>query len=131
MRSASTPRFRRRQPVAWHALNRLILLLICVGLAAVVCLAMIPEWKRLETLRAGLAAKTAERDQEQALQIKQQREVQLLQNDPEYLELIARDKLDLMKEGETIFRLQEAKAEPVPVPATATVVAAPTPKPKK
>ena len=129
MRSASAPRFRRRQPVAWHALNRLILLLICVGLAAVVGLAMIPEWKRLETLRAGLDAKTAERDKEQSIQIKQQREVQLLQNDPEYLELVARDKLDLMKEGETIFRLQGAKAEPVPSPAA--IVSQPTPKPKK
>ena len=116
MRPASTPRFRRREPVAWHALNRLVLLLICVGLAAAVGLAMIPEWKRLEGMRATLADKQTERDQELTLQRKQQREVQLLQNNPEYLELVARDKLDLMKEGETIFRLQGARAEPVPSP---------------
>ena len=64
-------------------------------------------------------AKIQERDREQVIQHKQQREVQLLQNDPEYLELVARDKLDLMKDGETIFRLQGAKAEPVPSPAVA------------
>jgi cell division protein FtsB len=29
----------------------------------------------------------------------------LLQSDPSYLELLARDKLDLMKPGETIFRM--------------------------
>lgn len=114
MRPASTPRFRRREPVSWHALNRLILLLICVGLAVVVGLAMIPEWKRLESMRAALAEKQAARDQELALQRTQQREVNLLQSNPEYLELVARDKLDLMKEGETIFRLQGTKAEPVP-----------------
>lgn len=74
---------------------------------------MIPEWKRLEGMRAALAEKQVDRDNELALQRKQQREVQLLQTNPEYLELVARDKLDLMKEGETIFRLQGATAEPV------------------
>jgi len=94
----------------------LVLLLICVGLAAAVGLAMIPEWKRLEGMRATLATKQAERDEELSLQRKQQREVQLLQSNPEYLELVARDKLDLMKEGETIFRLQGATAQPMGTP---------------
>lgn len=33
------------------------------------------------------------------------REKNLLKTDPEYIENIARDKLDLMKPGETIYRL--------------------------
>jgi cell division protein FtsB len=33
------------------------------------------------------------------------REETLLKLDPEYVGLIARDRLDLMKEGETIYRL--------------------------
>jgi len=40
----------------------------------------------------------------------QTREVNLLKTDPVYLETIARDRLDLMKEGETIFRLEPAPA---------------------
>ena len=48
---------------------------------------------------AQLKKKTAEHDQE----------VKLLQTDPQYLEIIARDKLDLMKDGETIFRLSNSK----------------------
>jgi cell division protein FtsB len=32
--------------------------------------------------------------------------VNLLKTDPGYLEMIARDRLDLMKEGETVFRLE-------------------------
>jgi cell division protein FtsB len=32
--------------------------------------------------------------------------VNLLKTDPTYLETIARDRLDLMEEGETIFRLE-------------------------
>ena len=34
------------------------------------------------------------------------RQMALLQNDPAYTELLARDKLDLMKPGETIFRME-------------------------
>jgi cell division protein FtsB len=46
---------------------------------------------------------------------RQTREVTLLKTDVSYLETIARDRLDLMKEGETIFRLETAhpKAKPV------------------
>jgi len=38
-----------------------------------------------------------------------EQEVKLLQTDSQYLEIIAREKLDLMKPGETIFRLGSAK----------------------
>ena len=41
---------------------------------------------------------------------RQTREVNLLKTDPAYLETMARDKLDLMKEGETIFRLEPPTA---------------------
>jgi cell division protein FtsB len=37
--------------------------------------------------------------------------VNLLKTDPAYLETIARDRLDLMKEGETIFRVESAAAQ--------------------
>ena len=39
---------------------------------------------------------------------RQTREVNLLKTDPTYLETMARDRLDLMKEGETIFRLEQS-----------------------
>jgi cell division protein FtsB len=38
----------------------------------------------------------------------------LLKTDVGYLETIARDRLDLMKEGETIFRLETARAKTKP-----------------
>jgi cell division protein FtsB len=37
--------------------------------------------------------------------------VNLLKTDAGYLETIARDRLDLMKEGETIFRLEQPQAK--------------------
>jgi cell division protein FtsB len=43
---------------------------------------------------------------------KQTREVNLLKTDPVYLETIARDRLDLMKDGETVFRIESAAAQP-------------------
>jgi cell division protein FtsB len=46
-------------------------------------------------------------------QLRLGREVHLLQNDPTYLENIARDKLDLMQPGETIFRLDGRTATPL------------------
>ena len=46
---------------------------------------------------------------------RQTREVTLLKTDVSYLETIARDRLDLMKEGETIFCLETARAKAKPV----------------
>ena len=61
----------------------------------------------------GLAASRAEIDNLQAqvteqkqLLARQTREANLLKTDATYLETIARDRLDLMKEGETIVRLE-------------------------
>jgi cell division protein FtsB len=41
---------------------------------------------------------------------RQTREINLVKTDTTYLETVARDRLDLMKEGETIFRLEPARA---------------------
>jgi cell division protein FtsB len=45
---------------------------------------------------------------------RQTREVTLLKTDVSYLETIARDRLDLMKEGETIFRLETPRVKTKP-----------------
>jgi cell division protein FtsB len=50
----------------------------------------------------------AQVNEQKHLIARQTREVNLLTTDREYLETIARDKLDLMKEGEVIFRLEPA-----------------------
>jgi len=68
-----------------------------------------PEWERLATMKRDLAAQ-----QERLADLKRknadhEQEVKLLQTDPQYLEIIARDKLDLMKSGETIFRLSSTQ----------------------
>jgi cell division protein FtsB len=68
-----------------------------------------PEWARMVSMKRDLAVQ-----QERLADLKKktgdhEQEVKLLLTDPQYLEIIARDKLDLMKDGETIFRLGSTK----------------------
>ena len=77
-----------------------------IGAAVVITLALnfYPAWMRLTAMRRDLAK---QKEHLEALKKETQdheREVGLLQSDPQYLEMIARDKLDLMKDGEKIFR---------------------------
>lgn len=96
---------RRRDPELWHKANRFVFVLIVFGLAAVALTAFYPQWVRYKGLasqldeeQATLRALELQRDQ-------RQREVRLLETDPEYVETIARDRLGVMREGEQIYRL--------------------------
>ena len=68
-----------------------------------------PEWTRLSDMKKDLADQKTKLEELKKTTEGRELEVQLLQNDPHYLEMIARDRLDMMKEGETIFRLSSAK----------------------
>jgi cell division protein FtsB len=68
-----------------------------------------PEWTRLSDMKKDLASEKAKLEELKKTTEGRELEVQLLQNDPHYLEMIARERLDMMKEGETIFRLSSAK----------------------
>ena len=68
-------------------------------------------------MRRNLAALEEKLEGERNKARDQERQIYLLENDPEYVEIIARDKLDLMKEGETVFRYdpsRHAEASPTP-----------------
>ena len=67
-----------------------------------------PEWVRLSEMKAHLAKQKTHLEELQKLAKERDEEVHLLQTDRDYLETIARDRLDMMKEGETIFRLSSA-----------------------
>lgn len=108
----------------WHRLNRLLGVAIVVAVVAGIIAAFLPQ---LERQRA--ARKEEERLQLQVKQrrervARQTRELAWLKNDPSYVEIIARDRLDLMKEGETIYRLEPPKT-PTPRPS-----ATPEPTPR-
>jgi cell division protein FtsB len=90
------------------AATRVVAVLIVTCTLLTVGFAFYPEWTRLADMKRDLAQ---EKDRLAELQ-KQARdrdlEVHLLQTDPEYLAIYAREKLDMMKDGETIFRLSQA-----------------------
>jgi cell division protein FtsB len=103
---------RRRNPAIWHHVNRLLAGLIIVAALLFAALNFYPEWVHRNQLGQQLRDEQAKLQAEQLLQKKREREVTLLQTDPGYVEAIARDKLGVMKEGETIFRLDGSRAKP-------------------
>ena len=115
---------RRRNPETWHKANRLIITLIVIGAIAIGLFAFMPELERRRALTVQLDQEQAKLSNEQLIRQQRNREVQLLQNDPEYVEIIARDKIGVMKEGETIFRVDTSPAK-----ATPTAISAKSAKP--
>jgi len=66
----------------------------------------VPPYKKLNQSRAEIDNLLAQVTDQKTLLARQTREVNLLKTDAAYLETITRDRLDMMKEGETIFRLE-------------------------
>ncbi len=100
----------RRQEGLWHSLNRLVVTLIVFGVViAVVCL-YLPELEAVRQQAEQVDALKEEIETEKVLLARRTREVELLKNDQEYIETIARDRLEVMKEGETIYRLDSRMA---------------------
>jgi cell division protein FtsB len=114
---------RRRNPEVWLKANRLVLTLIALGLVAFAVLTFHPEWERHRELAARLEEEQAVLREQELLLQQRDRELHLLQHDPEYVENLARDTLGLMKEGEEIIRLDSS----VPKPASVRAVPAATP----
>ncbi len=103
-RSASATR-RRRQSELLPAATRVVVILIALCTLLTMAFAFYPEIVRLSDMRNDLEKQKARLADLRKSAAEREEEVHLLQNDPAYLEIIARDRLDLMKNGETIFRL--------------------------
>lgn len=76
-----------------------------------VTIPFLAEFKRTQTMTEQRDRLEQELKAEQLKKLQKEREVTLLETDPEYIETIARDKLDLMKDGETIYRLDTARKQ--------------------
>ena len=97
----------RREATVWQRLNSVLRILLALALLLVIVSLFLPQSKKLSQSRAEIDKLQAEVNQQKGLLARQTREVNLLKNDPTYLETMARDRLDLMKDGETIFRLEQ------------------------
>jgi cell division protein FtsB len=89
-------------------LNRILYLLVIVAALILLICWFLPLVKEQQRQQHALQALKQQVEQEKMNYNKQSKKLTLLQNDPAYTELLARDKLDLMKPGETIFRMDPA-----------------------
>ena len=105
----------RRDATIWQRMNHILRVLLFLAVWLLIVSFFLPPYKKLNQSRAEIDQLQAQLTEEKNLLARQTREVTLLKADPTYLETIARDKLDVMKEGETIFRL-EAKRGGGPKP---------------
>ena len=100
----------RREATVWQRWNRILRLLLVLAVWLVIVSLFAPPYKKLKLGHAEIDSLQAQVNEQKALLTRQTREVNLLKTDPVYLETIARDRLDLMKEGETIFRIEASRA---------------------
>jgi cell division protein FtsB len=87
-------------------LNRILYLLVFAAVVILFVCWFLPLIREEQKEQRALQAFKDQVAHERALLNKQSKKLNLLQNDRSYIEMLARDKLDLMKPGETIFRME-------------------------
>ena len=97
----------RREATVWQRLNSILRVLLAVAVLLVIVSLFLPLSKKRAQSQVEIDRLQAQVNDQKVLLARQTREVGLLKTDPAYLEIMARDRLDLMKEGETIFRLEQ------------------------
>ena len=105
----------RRQATVWQRLNRILLVLLIIAIWLAIVSLFVPPYKKLMQSRTEIDNLQQQVNEQQSLLARQTHEVTLLKTDVGYLETIARDRLDVMKEGETIFRLEAARTKLKPI----------------
>jgi cell division protein FtsB len=101
----------RHEATVWQRMNHILGILLLMAVWLLIISFFLPPYKKLTQSRHEIEQMQSQLVEEKALLARQTREISLLKSDPTYLETIARDKLDLMKEGETIFRLETHRTE--------------------
>jgi len=100
----------RREATVWQRLNSVLRVLLVVATLLVIVSLFVPPYKKLTQSRSEIENLQAQVNDQKMLLARATREVTVLKTDASYLETMARDRLDLMKEGETIFRLEPPSA---------------------
>jgi cell division protein FtsB len=102
---------RARRQTSWlNAINGVLRVFIFLAAIGTLVVAYVPQFKKKKETEAHVEQLKAELAKQKELLARRKREEDLLKNDPQYLETVARDKLDLMKEGEIIIRIEPTSA---------------------
>ena len=103
-----------RAPVSiWQRINRLLWVLLILTAVGIIIGAFLPELEKQRSERDERARLHRLIDEQRAIHLRHANEIGWLTNSPEYLSIIARDKLELMKDGETILRVELPKSPDV------------------
>ena len=86
--------------------GRIVFIAFCVSMGFVVVATAVPQWRELGKMEAKL--KDAEEREEIVNTEREHRRIELkaLREDPTYLEIHARDRLDYCREGERVLRFR-------------------------
>ena len=106
----------------WQRINRLLWVVIVLTVVGLIIAAFLPELEKQREERGRNEKLQQDIDQQKAINRHLQNQVDWLQNDPDYLAIFARDKRNMMKDGESILIIDPPKApaiqpEPVKPPA--------------
>jgi cell division protein FtsB len=96
----------------WYSLSKFVLTLIVLSASVPVAYSFLPEVAQRKAQAALIESLKARAEMEQMKLARNQREENLLRRDPEYIGILARDRLELMREGETIYRIDPPKTNP-------------------
>jgi len=99
----------RHAPPVWVSLNRAVAFVIVIIVLSTLAIRYLPETSRRNEMMAQVQDLENNLAEKKAILLRHEREERLLRTSPEFLSLIARDKLDLMQEGETLFRIDLPK----------------------
>jgi cell division protein FtsB len=91
-------------PPVWVSLNRALASAIVLLVLGTLAIRYLPETSKRNEIQLEIQNLEARVFEKRALLKRHEREERLLRTNPEYLSMVAREKLDLMQEGETIFR---------------------------
>ena len=87
-------------------LNRILYILLIAAILILIICWFLPLLKERQKQQLALQTLEQQLAQEKLIYRREQKKLLWIQRDPDYLELLARDKLDLKKPEEKIFRVE-------------------------
>jgi cell division protein FtsB len=99
------------RPSLWKRLSRLMEVVIYALLVLAVVKLFGPELERREELVAEKQRLEGIRDEKESQAVRLRQEHRLLKTDKDYLETVARDRLNLQREGEHVVRIEREGEE--------------------
>ena len=90
----------------WQRLTRILVFLSIIGISIIVFSLFGPEWDKLQAMDEENANLKKRLDELKLVRVERLQDELHTSNDMEYLEIVARDKLNMKMPGEVIFRIQ-------------------------